>query len=63
MTKKNKNTTFSYRGYSDDKDYLQELADDNDMDLSDIMNAITRHYIESGEVITIVKEIKRKKKK
>lgn len=54
-----KDETIAFRTSKDNKDYLNEIASDNDMKESQIMEAILNHYLQSGMVIMIVKEIKR----
>lgn len=63
MTKNNLDALIAFRALVDNKEYLQEIADENDISFSELMNYIIEHYISTGDVIRFVKEIKRKKKK
>ncbi len=50
----------SFRTKKDNKEYLMEIGQDNGIGLSDLLNHMIEHYIQSGDVIRFTTEIKRK---
>lgn len=62
--KKNKKTEIiTFRTSEDNREFLNDILDENSDFLNEsmLMNAILEHYLQSGIVIMIVKEIKRSK--
>lgn len=59
--KENKVETISFRSIPGQKKYLIELCQENDIRLTDLMQYMTNHYIESKDVIKYVIQIKRDK--
>lgn len=63
MKKKIKKGAFiAFRTTEANKEYLIEICEDNDLKESQVMDAILSHYLQSGIVIILIKEIKRNKK-
>lgn len=62
--KKNKKTEIiTFRTSEDNREFLNDILDENSDFLNEsmLMDAILEHYLQSGIVIMIVKEIKRSK--
>lgn len=64
MKKNTKSEIIHFRTKPENKEFLNEIVKENSdfLDESKLMNAILEHYLQSGIVIMIVKEIKRSKK-
>ncbi len=64
MKKNTKSEVITFRTKKENKEFLDEIIQENSdfLDESKLMNAIIEHYLQSGIVIMIVREIKRNKK-